>query len=517
MGNICAVLLDSVSIQQYIFASNKLRENIGASFIIERQLYGDLLASVLESVLGYRPLLHDWDKENTELEPEFEVGYIGGGNALLFFKGERNEVLARQFIKEFSTQVLVTFPGLQPAFGLLRNFNMEGDYPTQFRLLHQSLLKNKMEVQPSNSIMKHGITADCPWSNDAAEILHRPSGKWISRSTNAKLEASEKAQSHLIQSAQFPCLGQRYMFTEQIDQLGQPEQGSYIAVVHVDGNGMGARFSQVQSLAELRSRSKSVSGRVVTAMNILVEQLIHDYEQGRLDDLSIQKDKNTQRIILPLRPILVGGDDITFVCEGRLGLYLAEKFVADFYHQDEDLMSGACAGVAIVKTHFPFYKVVQLAEELCKEAKKNARNANGACYISYYYSATTFSGSLEQLRIRSQKANEGLMYFGPYCLSDSFQTDSIEKLKDLIRNFKNLNLKGNSDSTKQSGSWPKNKIMRLREMIPQSPAARKLFEKELQEQGLKLPGSTTGTIWQNGQTMYFDPLELMDFYPDSLL
>ncbi len=70
---------------------------------------------------------------------------------------------------------------------------------------------------------------------------------------------------------------------------------------------------------------------------------------------------------LPFRPIVFGGDDVTFVCEGRLGLPLAAHYLARLAEgilPDGDPLY-ARAGIAIVKTHYPFARAYELADELC--------------------------------------------------------------------------------------------------------------------------------------------------------
>jgi hypothetical protein len=94
-NQVYAVLLDTVSIQRYIFSTNNLKENIGASRIVE-----DIYNSHLKEVIKGLFVVSDDDYYNAwEENPEkitilddsslFEIGYIGGGNALLFFKKEQ--------------------------------------------------------------------------------------------------------------------------------------------------------------------------------------------------------------------------------------------------------------------------------------------------------------------------------------------------------------------------------------------------------------------------------------------
>ena len=333
-------------------------------------------------------------------------------------------------------------------------------------------------------------------------------------------------QSFNNQNNTFPCLNDIYQLPDEIDKLGQDKEASYIAVVHVDGNGMGKIFSNINDIKELRKKSKAVSDKANSAMVKLIEHVIEIKEDKKLTDLKFQVGEN----FLPIRPILVGGDDVTFICEGRLGMYLAEKFIGYFYDETErgkgenspeKLMDGACAGVAIVKSHFPFYKAVKLAEDLCGEAKKSSRIDKGS-YISFYYSATTFSGTLEELRDKTHVAQSGELYFGPYKLFEPSFTHSVENLKEGIRLFKGKISCVNIHNQPTNIYWPRNKVMRIREVIADNSSAQKLFEKEIKELGLSFPNNKP-TIWESIggdkslKTAVFDQIELMDFYLDNLL
>jgi hypothetical protein len=503
MSNECnAVLVQVVSIQKYIFSSNKLKENIGASYILEKLLFGHngLLYNTLRG-FSFAPFeLEDWGKAISG--GKFEIGYIGGGNALILFNMVDD---AKDFIKNFSLNSILYFPGLQLAFGIKENF-VKDNYKYEFHILLENLRSGKSGYIPLTSVFKHGITADCPLSNESAEVKDIKSGQYISRVSYSKFLAAIHAQKN--QFTTYEELGDDYQLTDETDKLGQEDEASYIAVVHVDGNGMGKVFANIESLDELRLKSKAVSAKASSAMKSLIGHLVKLHKDNMLDELDLKM--TDKKFILPIRPILVGGDDITFICEGRIGIYLAEKFIEYFYDTDErskpydspkKLMDGACAGIAIVKSHFPFYKAVQLAEELCSEAKKQAREEKGTSWISFYYSATTFSGNLEELRQRTHSSPHGSLYFGPYELFNSTSEKSMKVLKDSILYFKS--------------KWPTNKVMALREVIADTKGAIQLFEKEMQEIEHELPQKKS--IWVNEETPFFDQIELKDFYLNSLL
>lgn len=496
----CIVAVKINSIQEYIFHSNKLKENIGASQITDHEVFHVIMENILTGNFQYNSTIVD----------------KGGGGALVRFD---NEEIASKFVKKFSLALLLNYPGLKTSFAVKDDF----DFMSHKKELYDELADSKSRHPVNTSIQKHGITADCPLSNESAEQLFE--GQYISNASFSRINAASKSLKNYTDTLDKP---PKYSLTTEIEQLGQNEEASYIAVVHIDGNGMGSRFAKINSEEELSKSSKLVKNAAVGAMNSVIKDLIDLLEKGDgLKELSLKKDKDSEKVFLPVRPILAGGDDITFVCEGRLGMYLAEKFIYYFTENGKsDLMDGACAGVAIVKTKFPFYKAYELAEELCKEAKELCRKDEGEpdvkkSYISYYYSATTFSGSLEQLRERTHQIDSNhFAYSGPYNVFDDSE-DSIKKLKTGIKHFNN------------DEKFPKNKVMRLREVIAESEPAQKLFLKELQEAEKQLPDGGK-VIWnakistyiladgeikekKEYQTPYFDQIELMDFYPNDLL
>lgn len=153
-----------------------------------------------------------------------------------------------------------------------------------------------------------------------------------------------------------------------------------MGVIQADGNGLGKIFINFPEYLE----------------QIQPDYTNRDYA-NRLREFSLALDVCTERAflaalsvfkpamgILPIFPLILGGDDLTVICDGKLALPFTECFLKEFkiatrHHKaiapiarvalKGDRLS-ACAGVAIVKPHFPFSVAYELAESLAKSAKK---------------------------------------------------------------------------------------------------------------------------------------------------
>ena len=97
-------------------------------------------------------------------------------------------------------------------------------------------------------------------------------------------------------------------------------------MVHIDGNSMGKWFQESRDLKNYRHRSRSLKAVTEESFWDLVDEAVDIMPELISENgFAVQKDKDGNKY-LPLRPLILGGDDITFVCEGRLGLYFTEKF-----------------------------------------------------------------------------------------------------------------------------------------------------------------------------------------------
>lgn len=128
----CIIVLGAVSTQQYIFRSNKLKENIGASWLVRHWLGDGLVQFLRDQILCDQKIVVNssaWESaikgnlQRTKLlssNADCEVIFIGGGNAVLAFK---SRIIAEDAVFQWSKAVLQEAPGLRVAvgYGILDN------------------------------------------------------------------------------------------------------------------------------------------------------------------------------------------------------------------------------------------------------------------------------------------------------------------------------------------------------------------------------------------------------------
>lgn len=518
-SKVTAVLLDTVSIQKYIFSGRKLREFIGASYIVD-WIYDKPILITLRELFPRSSSLNitDWANNPKKIDItsgcEFEIGYIGGGNALIFFK---ETTKAEEFIKRWTLKLLYQAPGLIPSAAILENFDL-ADYKSSLKSLFNKLEENKNSYPVNVFIPRQGISAECQYSGLAKEIYHRfpdaSDSDFISSAVKTKLNFAEESNKNFSLNLLPDDNGSNYCFPLEIDQLGQIKgEENYIAIVHIDGNSTGQLFQDCESLPDTRKLSKYLKDKTAETMKGLITTLIDELNNkiSPLNNfLELQKNLTDNKICLPIRPIIIGGDDVTFVSNGKLGIWLAEKFIELYTKitQNNDFKSNftLSAGILICKSHMPFYRAYRLSEELCVEAKKKRKmTGSDTSWIDFHVSYGGFSGNLKEIREKHYKVmingRRHSIILRPYPVTGNGQT--FENLKNSTRDLKKL---------------PKNKLLELRKIIASGDqTGAKKFISNLKIRGHHLPAFPGGNfqinIWDKHQTPYFDMIELLEFYP----
>jgi len=243
--------------------------------------------------------------------------------------------------------------------------------------------------------------------------------------------------------------------------------------VHADGNGLGEIFLKFNEAAKTSGDRDYINK--LRQFSIALDECT---EQAFCQALSLLKHKGRNKTI-PIVPLVLGGDDLTVVCDGRQALQLTKKFIDCFEAETrsrqeitsiEKLSNGVscCAGVAIVKSHFPFHAGYQLAEELLKEAKKLAKE-NPSAYVSaidYHILYDSSGPDLGRIR-RELTVDEGstLLVARPYLTSGPSSDNgavSRRRWEDLRNRIESVRA---SDDQDQRRRLPNSMLHELRESL----------------------------------------------------
>jgi hypothetical protein len=224
-------------------------------------------------------------------------------------------------------------------------------------------------------------------------------------------------------------------------------------------------------------------------------------------EFSLNKDDN---MLLPIRPIVFGGDDTTFVCDGRIGLSLAVTYLRTFEAeaQKKGLALSACAGIAIVKSRYPFARAYQLSEELCDQAKKFRRNTfkNGGGALDWHFTSGGLYDELEAMREREYQVGAGSLTLRPVSLGNERDVRSWDEIERLTLAFQ------------QDWADKRNKAKALRDALRNGPEAVKRFitvyldSDDASQSKIPQLNGFEETGWKDGLCGYFDALELMDIH-----
>jgi len=539
-------LLDATGIQEYIFGSNQLAQNIGASELVERVTTQWLVDSL--KALGLSTNLQ-WSSEkgveysNKKVPQVYvEVIYAGGGNAVLLFAPGQD---AQAFLRHHTRRVLVGARGLQ-ILAVSQVFEWDeqaGTGETFVDVLDQLRKKifiRKMSRPASTPMPGLAITTACAYTGLPAvgvntdpnivgtEIATRmkrlKEEQPISGEVADKLRAEPPAKNRLHELLK-QVREKGYEFVYDFDQFGDKGESSYIAVVHTDGNGMGKRFDALAAqyktagynrdyIEAIRALSDSIRKRAEKALNETVNYLLDGLEK---EEITIKPLKRDGTPLLPFRPIVFGGDDVTFVCDGRLGVMLAAKYLQAF--TDGNLADGAPvyarAGVAVVKTHFPFSRAYGLSEDLAFSAKQaiaglKLEGDSGATVMDWHFSTTGVIRSLEAIRKQDYMSRSAVsMLMRPIRIdAHAGQWRSWENFQSVMKEFRG-----------KEWAEKRNKVKDLQNALRGGSQDVSLFMKNYRIKGLPdIPAQpamkTNGWQIEAGEDVacgYFDTLEAIDF------
>ena len=468
------VLLETSGNQNYIFSTNKLKENIGASELT----YRAGTKCVLDAVAQIRKQASLWSADSEELrwnlldpkqnprlegngntDSKVEIIMATSGKALLLVSEEE---IGKTIIRWATYAVLKDSPGVDLCGVISKSFEMgeSGQLANAIKKVHLQFEEVKAK-RPSMDMrfLRLPIVDECATSGlPAAELVK---DKDIAEGTLKPYSAISmaKRKNHIYGEQRVAAMLRRYDPALKLSEsltFADAEETQWLAIIHADGNGLGEIFlSFDKHLLNLIKEKHAIEAEFVSD---------REYAE-RLREFSIALDICTEKAFvtalkatflfkeqttsLPIAPLVLGGDDLTVVCDAQYALQFTVDFLKEFEKETTlaQVVGGttitivpelakialgvtrlsSCAGIAIIKPHFPFSVAYHLAEQLLKTAKtvktKVTNPENNKPYpcsaIDFHILYDSSGTDLDTIRKKQQVDNgQTLLYNSPYVVTD---------------------------------------------------------------------------------------------------
>jgi hypothetical protein len=503
--------IDVLGVQRFVFLSNRLRDVVTGSYLVH------WCTSAEGALRG--------------LIPTDKILLAGGGNAIV---ETRSMEEARSFAARYIRLLHDEAPGLEVA--LVHKEYDDGSLARTLLDIQIELARTKTERFPSAPLLGLSVAASCketglPASGFDSSEPTIPLSKEILKRRDKLEEAILHWEAYLENRSEFA-------FPMELDQLGRTvHDTSLIGVVHVDGNSVGRKIREwlveksesgtedTMVRREYRAWSKAIDqlgkDALQAAVNRICQRVQKSVEDGREKikvtgkpaKLAFELRELDGCWMLPVRPILLGGDDLTFVCDGRIALDLAETALRVFDTSNIPYIGKitACAGVAVVRVHAPFARAYDLAEKLCGSAKHMLKENNvSGCALDWHIGISRPGETVEGIRERQYRTNGCWLTCRPYRLcAGKDETETWEWLTRTLLDDPMIGLR--------EGAWSgrRNKVKAFAELAREGPKSvhAALEAWKVVDKNLQLPKPIAGNgFFAETRTPLIDALELLDMH-----
>ncbi len=464
------VLIETASNQRTIFQTNRQRENLGASELIYRVGTRYVLEAVGEKdaaeIAADPAKLDQWlldARRNPPLvdsptAPDAEVVVTTSGKAIVLV---RDRTRGEAIVSHVTRWALLACPGVTVRGALAE---VEGGANPTAQQLDEAIARAHRRHEelgallPSNDLRfpRVPFVEDCVSSGlPAAPVWDENGGGALAAPLAARREAHKAAVDRMSAALQTNRLTRRI---QDLEKKGY----TWTAVVHADGNGLGSVFLNFASEA-FGGKARTASFRhyieKLRQFSIGIDQCTRKAARAAIDKTW----PNAKEV--PLIPLVLGGDDLTVLCDGAKAIPFTVNFLRSFEEQTCQCKAvtavvpdglSACAGIAIIKPHFPFHRAYELAEDLigwAKTVKEKARRADGTrapcSAFDFQIVFDTSVNDLDEIRSRMTARDDpcSSLTFRPYVVSDSKRLggltgkdwlalhhfDKLEECKKLLR------------------------------------------------------------------------------------
>ena len=382
-GSAVAVLIETHGKQAYLFDTSRRRESVGASQLVHE--VARWARAALDELAGA-------DAVGTlEAGADAEVLVETSGTFLAFVR-DRNA--ARDVVTQVTLRALRDAPGLGVTGGISAPFEWDsGGAPTAVQQAFAAVGEQRTNrPTPLARFPVLPITELCPSSALPVSTFvpigsgSRKTSEPRSAVSAAKWRAHERALGRL---AGLTGLDRKHLAgaARRLDG-NQPGSPSRVAVVHADGNGLGGVFVELPSLlAEARPDKRATDAGYAAAYRDLSAAL--DEAVGEAFRAAVGEVVGLTGSEPDVLPLVLAGDDITFVAEAGVAATLTHTFLSELVRRvaadsraagmlrtrpGGDPRLGIAGAMVVTTPHFPFSAGYRLCEELVTDVAKRAKD-----------------------------------------------------------------------------------------------------------------------------------------------
>lgn len=386
-------------IQSFIFETNKLKEIAGASELVEQ-----ICTTAFFDLAGIT---------NPDSDPHLQLA--AAGNIKYLFQSRE---ACERVVHEFPRHAMQMAPGITVSQAVVK---VKGDFADKASE-YTNVLEQNLRAQRNRPPVQHGLG----WMvAERSRRTGKPGVDWdkkaaIDAGQQTKREAAKPAKSSLTSKLMPVTGGKGYdkYFASDIEDISGGVEKGWIAIIHADGNDLGKKIMKMAEAKASSPKFRDMSRKLELATTSAAQTAFGVIVRG-----------STKQSKYPIRPIVLGGDDLTVIIRGDLALRFTETFLEAFEQEtrkqfrdfgyDFDQGLTACAGIAYIKPNYPFHYGADLAETLCGQAKKVAKNFNEkrtpSC-LQFHKVHASFIEEYSNIIEKELTAGDIRLDYGPYFL-----------------------------------------------------------------------------------------------------